>query len=166
MQPSEQQPLPNPMADIQSIPPEDIPLVLNSIVNESLLGFTRKLDEAGNWTWSAVGEDGQRRDELIDLVHDDMVAFDMLIRFCTQQAEPFGAQVNFIPLIKGKNERPSWSVYILQPGGPDGQPITRAHVNANRMGVGIALALAVLVEANLLMQHRTLFPGKYLAVAH
>lgn len=161
----EQQPMPNPMADIAKIPPDDIPTVLNSIVNESLLGFTRSLDDAGQWVWKTVGEDGSHRDEMIDLVHDDMVAFDMLIRFCTQQPQPFGAQVNFIPLIKGKNEHSSWSVYILQPD-PNGQPTTRAHVNANRLGVGIALALCVVVEANLLMQHRTLFPGKYLAIAH
>jgi hypothetical protein len=163
--PLEQQPTPNPMADISQIPPDDIPLVLNSIVNESLLGFTRSLDSSGAWVWKAVGEDGEQRDELIDIVHDDMVAFDMLIRFCSQQPQPFGAQMNYIPVIPGKSERASWSVYVLQPD-PAGQPVTRAHVNANRLGVAIALALAVVVEANLLIQHRLLFPGKYLAIAH
>lgn len=161
----EEQPLPNPMADISKIPPEDLPLVLNSLVNESLLGFSRSLDSSGAWTWKAVGEDGSTRTELFDLVMDDMVAFDMLVRFCSQQKPPFGAQVNYIPHIPGKNERPSWSVYILQPD-PEGQPTQRAHVNANRLGVGIALALCVVVEANLPMQHRLLFPGKYLAIAH
>lgn len=161
----EQQPLPNPMTDVQQIPPEDLPLVLNSIVNESLLGFTRTLDAAGQWVWKATGEDGAERTELFDLVHDDMVAFDMLIRFCSQQPQPFGAQVNYIPRIPDKAPAPSWSCYVLQPD-PNGQPITRAHVNANRLGVAIALALCVVVEANLPMQHRTLFPGKYLAIAH
>ncbi len=164
--PLEQQPQPNPMmADLAKIPPEDLPLVLNSIVNESLLGFTRSMASDGSWVWTATGEDGEKRTEMIDMVHDDMVAFDMLIRFCTQQPEPFGAQMNFIPHIKGMNERPSWSVYILQPD-PAGQPTTRAHVNANRLGVAIALALCQVVEANLLMQHRILFPGQYLAIAH
>jgi hypothetical protein len=162
----EQQPMPNPMHDVRKIPPDDLALVLNSIINESLLGFSRTLDSSGAWLWTCTGENGEKRTEMFDLVHDDLLAFDMLNRFCSQQRpQALGSQVNSIPFIEGKNEGPSWSVYILQPD-PKGNPTTRAHVNANHLGVAIALALCVVVDANLPMQHRLLFPGKYLAIAH
>jgi hypothetical protein len=155
---------PSPIADVSKLPQEDIPLVLNSLVNESLLGFNRTLNDAGQWEWKCVGEDGSVATEMFDLVRNDMLAFEMLVRFCKSQPTPFGAQVNFIPAVS-EGQRPMWSIYILQPDA-NGQPSTRAHVSANTLGVGIALALCGVVEANLLSQHRILFPAKYLAIAN
>jgi hypothetical protein len=152
-------------SDPSKIPSEDIPLVLNSLVCEALLGFTRELDDDGQWKWTAIGEDGKANHELFDLVHNDALAWDMLIRFCQGQPQPFGAQVNYIPHMQGINERPSYQVYILQPDA-GGKPSIRAQTTANRLGVGIALALCYVVEADMEMQHRILFPGKYLAIAN
>lgn len=151
------------LADL-NIPSEHVPLLLNSIVNEGLLDFKRELVN-GQWVWTGNGMDGKPTNELFDLVHNDYLAMDLLIRFCDGQPLPLGFQANRIPMIKGVNERAQWSLYVMQPD-KGGQPQTIAHVNAYRLGVAIATALCHILEADLQVQHRTLFPAHYLAIAN
>lgn len=156
-----EQPAPQPPSqDVRDIPQAHIPLVLNSIVCESLLDFKRTLVD-GEWKWSGVGVDGTVRNELFDLVHDDGLAIEMLTRFCGGQPTPLGYQLNFIPSINGSPQM--FQVYILQPDA-NGQPQVWNKVGCNRIGVGIALALCGIVQADLKRQHRQLFPGSYLSI--
>lgn len=148
-----------------TIPQEHIPLVLNSIVNEGLLGFTRELVN-NQWVWTGKSQDGtETTHELFDLVHNDYLAMDMLRNFCQGQTPPMGYQLNYIPKMKGISEQPMYTLYLLAPDA-GGQPSIVNQVTANRMGVAICMALCGVLQADLKMQHRTLFPGHYIAIAN
>lgn len=157
---------PNPTAgfDLGKLPQEHIPLLLNSIVNEALLGFTRELVN-GEWKWTGVDAEGTQHHELHDLVHNDLLAIEMLTRFGDGQEPPMAWQLNRIPHLPGANQRAMWQLYLLAPDA-NNQPQVVNQVTANKIGVAIALALCGVVNANLEMQHRTLFPGHYIAIAH
>jgi len=144
------------------IPKEHIPLVLNSILNEALLGFKRELVN-GEWQWTGTTAEGQVTNELHDFVDNDAVAIEMLTRFGDVQDPPIAFQLNRIPRIKGVNERALFQLYLLAPD-KNGQPQTLLTVNASRIGVAISLALCTHLQANLEMQHRTLFPGHYMTL--
>lgn len=158
------QPNPTPGFDLGKLPKEHIPLLLNSIVNEALLGFTRELVK-GEWVWTAFDNEGQAHHELHDIVHNDLLAIEMLTKFGQAQTPPMAWQLNFIPAIPGVNERPMYQLYLLAPDANQ-QPQVVNQVTANKIGVGVALALCGVVQADLEMQHRTLFPGHYIAIAH
>jgi hypothetical protein len=146
------------------IPQEHIPLVLNSILNEALLGYTRELVN-GEWQWTATGTDGQTTHELHDFVNTDAVAIEMLTRFGDGQEPPIAWQLNRIPHLPGQNERALFQLYLIAPDAK-GQPRILLTVNAARIGVAISLALCTHIQANLEMQHRILFPGHYIATAN
>ncbi len=150
--------------DLRDIPKEHIPTVLNSIVCEALLDFKRQL-VGGEWQWSGTGVDGEQQHELFDLVHDDGLAIEMLTRFCAGQPTPLGYQLNYIPKIEGVSQQAMFQVYILQPD-LEGNPQVLHRVDANRIGLGIALVFCGIVRADVTMQHRTLFPASYLSIAN
>lgn len=142
------------------IPKEHIPLVLNSILNEALFGFKRELVE-GEWVWTGTTVEGEVTHELHDFVNTDAVAIEMLTRFGDGQVPPIAWQLNRIPHLPGQNNRALFQLYLLAPD-EKGQPQVLLTVNAARIGVAISLALCTHIQANLEMQHRTLFPGHYL----
>lgn len=156
----QEQPKPTGMNLGDKIPKEHVPLLLNSIVNEALMGFKRDLVN-GEWQWTGTGADGQVTHELFNFVEDDHLALEMLTRFGQGQTPPIAWQLNYIPHIEGLNDRAMYQIYLLAPDA-NKQPQIVQNVGANRIGLGIALALCGLVQADLMVQHRTLFPGHYM----
>lgn len=144
----------------EAIPKEHIQLVLNSIINERLLGFTRELVNS-DWQWTGTGKDGTTTHELHDFVGNDFVAIDMVTRFCAAQEPPMAWQLNYIPHLPGVNERAIHQFYLLRPD-MNAQPQTLQSVYANKIGLAISLAVIGLLEADVKSVHQTLFPGHYL----
>jgi hypothetical protein len=163
--PLDDQPTPQPppisMADL---PPEDIPLVLNSLIAEQLLDFKR-LFNGEEFIWTGTGSDGTQVHELFDFVHNDGMVLDLMQRFCRENQ--LGFQFNFVPAMKvGAADSPEHVLmYLLRPDA-GGNPSIAMQVTGRRFAPSALMLLCGYIGADPRKQHRELFPGRYLATQH
>lgn len=159
------QPLPapaGPTTNLADFPKEHIPLLLNSIICEQLLGFTREL--VGNeFVWTGKGMDGEVTHELFDLVREDAVAFDMAVRFVDAQQPPMGFQITRIPAIEQRGTKAQFQAFLMRIG-PGGEGVPFAQAAGYKAGATIALLVAGQLGVDIAARHRELFPGHYMEI--
>jgi hypothetical protein len=149
--------------DLSAIPGTDIPLVLNSIVAEVLMGFTRHTvtDKAGTrFEWRGTGQDGQPTTELFDFVREPGLALELMTRWAADNS--FGFQVVRIPDVPDRGIQAHWRAYLLRIG-PNGEGVPFAEVGGNSAGVVLTLLIcAQMPGVDVKRTHKELFPGHYM----
>lgn len=166
----EPQPQPRPTLNLSDYPQEHIPLLLNSILCEECLGFTRELvsDREGGtrFEWTGQGANAEITHELFDFVRNDAVAFDFAVRFVDRQQPPMGFQIIRVPEIDmpGRQSPAQFMAFLLRintSGG--GEPF--AESRGFRAGATIALLIAGQLNVDIAARHRELFPAHYMKLS-
>lgn len=142
------------------IPPEHIPLTMNSLLCERLYNFARTLRPDGSFAWSAEKDeaDGSKTPitDLLDFVNDVGTAYGLLTRLCAHQQ--WGWQVSQdvgSPMVQ----------VVLFLHDRHGEVQVIATTTGSPIGLAISLCIAAAMKLDPATQHRLLYPGHYMALS-
>ena len=144
------------------IPGEHVPLLLNSLLAEQVMGFERRLNpETGRHEWS--GKDSQGTEvpwsdtPPFDFAGDAGLAISLAERVCKEGGLVLDLQVD--------GESMMWSVKLGRLTGPESAEIVGRPGRGRPLSVMICLIIVSTLEhASVQAQHRLLFPAHYLVL--
>lgn len=148
-----------------AIPREHIPLTLNSLIHERILGFARRLNGEGNWEWQGEQKNpetgaksltGWTTEPPFNFTDDANLAASLVQRVCLEKG--LFCDVQF------SGERGLWTVKYGQ-RIEDSEDCQLVGQPASGKPLSLVLVLCTLsvIEAPIQAQHRILFPGHYIA---
>lgn len=148
--------------------PSQLPLLVNSLIVEHVMGFERRLGDTGLWEWRGKKEDGtivDWSDELpFDFVEDPGLAIALVERICLEQGLFIDTQFS--------SETKAWALKWGRPLTEDEAQQMRNHgedptnhakivgnpVLGKPLGLAFCLAVIALRGLDLPTQHALLFP--------
>jgi hypothetical protein len=158
---------------LNHLQPEDFPVLLGAILSERLLRAERSLGDDGAWRWTYTdprhageGEPATLCTTNPPILIDDAHVAEVLVMLATlaSEGEPikwvFGRRP--VPEAFAKQGCAAWySCRIFVPGSATE---VAAEASADIMAVAIGLAMAKLAGADVAIEHRVMFPHRYLAL--
>lgn len=153
------------------IPPEDLPLLLNAILSERLLGAARSLGEGGRWWWTYPDPKGGDDAPVLRTDHpvlsmdesrcDDVL---MMLNNLSHSGQPFNWAFGRRPVPPEYRDRGVTQWYGCRLFAPDDSGAVVSEAGAEVMSTAIALAIVRLTGADLQAEHRVMFPHRYLVL--
>lgn len=141
------------------IPKDHMPLVLNSLICERMLGFERRLNEEGSFEWRGKKLDGtvsEWSESLVDFCGNIAEAEHLLSQVCRQTGLGFN--------IVFDSPRDLYAV-LLTERNEEGKATTRVSVQGKQLPLIISAALVGTMGYNVSEQHRTLYPMHYMRLS-
>lgn len=142
------------------IPKEQMPLVLNSLIAEHVMGFERRLNTTtGNHEWSGKQEDGTVLDWAeappFDFARDDSLAVALASRICVENGYFIDFQIS--------PEGVFWArLGERLPEDPQSARMIAGPATGKPLCLVLCLLICTARKLSVPGQHRTLFPGHYM----